>query len=130
MKGIVIRSSIPSPPSSSSSESNLLKRILGRHWSGPSIPVSERLVPALEEELTVDQPGSPRPAPDDLQLVVADKPTVEEVEPVHLELGPSVIIPVEELGVERQGSPPHEPDSLALVVVDSPAEEGGLSRSL
>lgn len=75
----------------------------------------------VEEEPTVNQPGSPRPHPDDAALSAPDQSAVEEANPPCLELAPSAIIVAEEQAMERFDLLPHELDSLALVVMDEPA---------
>lgn len=80
-KGIVIRSLVPSSSSASSSESSPPRRVSGQYGSGPSVPASEWLLPAVEEEPTVNQPGFPRPHPDDAAMLAPDQPTVEEANP-------------------------------------------------
>lgn len=123
IKGIVIRSPVPSSAFASSSESGLPRRVPGQYGSGPSISAFERLAFPVEEEPSVDQPDSPRRDQDDMQLLVENKPAGEEVGPSCFDPAPPATIPIEEPGVERLGSPPCGPDSLALVPVDEPALE-------
>lgn len=119
----MIRSLVPFSSSASSSESSPPRRFSGQYGSGPSVPASERLLPAVEEEPIVNQPGFPRPHPDDAAMLALDQPTVEEENPLCLEPAPSEIIVVGEPAMERLDSSPHELDSLALVVMDEPAME-------
>lgn len=121
IKGIVIRSPVPTPPSSSSSESNPLRRTPGRYGSKSSVPASVRLATPVEEKLTVDEPGFPRPDPNDMQLLAVDKLAGGEVGFPCFEQGLPATIPVEESDAERLGSLPYGPDSLALVLVVGPA---------
>ncbi|KAL6328594.1 hypothetical protein AAG906_038789 [Vitis piasezkii] len=107
--------------------SGLPRRVPSQYGSGPSISAFERLALPIEEEPSVDQPDSPRPDQDDMQLLVENKPAGEEVGPSYFDLAPPATIPIEELGVERLGSPPCGPDSLALVPVDEPALERSIS---
>ena len=123
IKGIVIRSPVPSSAFASSSESGLPRRVPGQYGSGPSISAFERLALPVEEEPSVDQPDSPRPDQDDMQLLVENKPAGEEVGPSCFDPALPATIPIEEPGVERLGSPPCGPDSLALVPVDEPTLE-------
>ena len=123
IKGIVIRSPVPSSAFASSSESGLPRRVPGQYGSGSSISAFERLAFPVEEEPSVDQPDSPRRDQDDMQLLVENKPAGEEVGPSCFDPAPPATIPIEEPGVERLGSPPCGPDSLALVPVDEPALE-------
>lgn len=54
IKGILIRSPVPTAPSTSSSESAIRRRVPGQYGSGPSILASERLALLVEEEPLVD----------------------------------------------------------------------------
>lgn len=117
-KGIVIRSSVPSSSSASSSESGLPERIPGQFGSGPSMPATERLALAAGEEASVDQPGFPHPDEGGTELVVAmPEPTSEIVEVFCPNPEPISTTPMEEAKVEGQGLHPCESNALALVPV-------------
>lgn len=125
-KGIVIRSSIPSSSSASTSESSLPRGVPGQYGSGPSILASERLTLLVEEEASVDQPGSPDPNPGDMQLMVVNKSVGEVVGPSCSKPMPPATTLVEEPGAERSSLPPCESNSLAFVPMEGPIK--GRSR--
>lgn len=77
----------------------------------------------VEEESTVNQPGSPRPQSDDAAMLAPNQSVVEETNPHCLESAPSAIIAVKKSAIERLDSFPHESDSLTLVVMDEPGAE-------
>lgn len=81
---------------------------------------------AVEEEPTVDQPGSPRTSPDGAVLTGPDHPAVANVVLPRLEPEPSMIVVTAGGDLENFNSSPREPDSLALVV----AEEAAARRSI
>ena len=80
---------------------------------------------AVEEEPTMDQPGSPRTSPDGAVLTGPDHSAVANVVLPRLELEPSMIVVTAGGDLENFNSSPREPDLLALVV----AEEAAARRS-
>lgn len=91
-KGIVIRSPVPSASSASSSESSPSRRVPGQYESEPSFPASERLLPTVEEEPTVNQPGSPYPHPGDAATQTSNQPAVEETHLLTLSWRPQRLL--------------------------------------
>ena len=126
-KGIVIRSPVPSLSSASSSESGLPECIPGQYGSGPLVLASKWLALPVEEEASVDQPGSPHPDANDMGLVVVNKPTGEVVGASCPNPRPLTASPMGETRAERQDLPTGESSRLALVPVKGSAT--GRSRS-
>lgn len=119
-KGIVIRSPVPSSSSDSTGESSPPRRVPGANGSGPSLHAHERLAPSAKEESEVDQPGPLHLGPEDLQIVVADKPVAKTLGPSCIWSTPSTLIVIDKLAAEMMDSPYRELDYFAIVVADKP----------
>ena len=120
IKGIVIRSSIPSSSSTSTSESSLPRHVPDAKGSRPSVPTNEHLALSVGKESKVDQPVPPCSEPEDDQLAIAVKLVVKEPRPFATEPAPPTLIVIDETTAERMESPCRELDHLAIVVVDKP----------
>ena len=105
VKGIVIRSPVPSSSSTSTSESSLSRRVLDANTSRPSVLADEHLALPVGEESEVDQPVPPCSEPEDDQLAVAVKLVAKELGPFSTEPAPPTLIVIDETTAEGMESP-------------------------
>lgn len=119
-KGILLRSHVSFDSSDVASESSSSRRLPGQFGSGPSVLVSKRVVKVVEEEATVDQPGSPRVHPGNALPVVPNRSNSPNGDSPCPE--PEVAAMVDTMGGDLivSDSPPHGPDSLAIVLPEAP----------
>lgn len=116
-KGIVIRSPVPLfhlPPRVSHASLDTSPAPTGLVF------LSLRLHSWLIRLKNVDQPRPFHYEPEDLPLMVINKPAVAEPGPSCLDLTPSVLIVIEDSDAERSGSSCRKPEALAIVVLDEP----------